>query len=164
MGTVLGAIAQTLLQQQASQPDAPTGEPYRRVIRVCRHCSESAGTTYDVSDTIADEAKCDAEIIDMTEGPTQGHRTRAIPPARRIQVMDRHDWKCAVPHCQSKLWLHIHHVDEWGQGGSHDKGNIVPVCSLCRARHKLHYADRRIMPRRTPGRGGRARSPHPCAA
>jgi hypothetical protein len=34
------------------------------------------------------------------------------------------------------------------QGGGHEAENLILLCGLCRARHKSHYADYGIMPRR----------------
>jgi 5-methylcytosine-specific restriction endonuclease McrA len=48
--------------------------------------------------------------------------------------------------CSARGFLEADHVLPRALGGGHDQIRIL--CRLCRARHKRHYADRRIMPRR----------------
>jgi hypothetical protein len=37
-------------------------------------------------------------------------------------------------------------VKHWAHGGETRLENLLQLCTLCRARHKVHYADFRIMP------------------
>jgi hypothetical protein len=39
-------------------------------------------------------------------------------------------------------------VKHWAHGGETRLENLLQLCTLCRARHKVHYADFRIMPTR----------------
>src|SRR5712664_2818629 len=63
---------------------------------------------------------------------------------RRIRARDRHF--CQVPGC-SRAAVHAHHIKPRSQGGSDDPENLISLCTLCRARHKAHYAEWWIMPR-----------------
>ncbi len=74
-----------------------------------------------------------------------GRRARSIPPAIRRALMLR-DRGCAFPGCTHTSFLHGHHIQHWLHGGETSLANIVLLCTLCRRRHKVHYADRRIMP------------------
>jgi 5-methylcytosine-specific restriction endonuclease McrA len=74
-----------------------------------------------------------------------GRRARSIPPAIRRALMLR-DHGCAFPGCTHTRFLHAHHLQHWLHGGATSLDNLVMLCSLCRYRHKLHYADYRIMP------------------
>ena len=74
-----------------------------------------------------------------------GRRTRSIPPAIRRALWLR-DRGCRFPGCGHTRFLHGHHLHHWLAGGETRLDNLVLVCSLCRARHKLHYAELRIMP------------------
>jgi hypothetical protein len=52
--------------------------------------------------------------------------------------------------CSQRGFLEFHHVKPFCEGGLPTVENIELRCRLCRARHKRHYADRRIMPRSVP--------------
>ncbi len=104
------------------------GERFRVVLRQCSKCGSVEAPNGDVSETIAAEACCDAEIIDMRPGPTQGHATRAIAPSLRRRVFDRADWKCEVPRCQNDLWLDVHHTDPWANSHAHDFEKLMVSC------------------------------------
>lgn len=82
-----------------------------------------------MSDTVVAEACCDAEIIDLREGPKRGHSTRAIPPAMRRIVFHRDGWRCSVPGCTNRAWLQVHHDRPWAEGGGHEEWNLRVLCS-----------------------------------
>lgn len=107
----------------------PMAEPYRIVLEHCPTCRHTAAPDAEVSDTVAAEARCDAEVIDLREGPNRGRASRAIPPAVRRAVLHRDGWRCAVPHCGNRLWLQLHHLDAWARGGRNTEENLVSVCS-----------------------------------
>jgi hypothetical protein len=129
-GAAIAAIARRFLEDADKTDDAPTSEPYRVVLEQCPSCAHTTGIQAEVTETIATEAACDAEIIDMTHGPERGHMTRSIPPAVRREVLHRDRWACAIPNCRCKLWLHVHHLDPWAEGGGHDVENLAVVCSV----------------------------------
>jgi hypothetical protein len=82
----------------------------------------------------------DGAVLDV------GRRTRTIPPALR-RALEARDRGCRFPGC-SVRHSQGHHIQHWVNGGPTRLDNLVLLCRLCRARHKWHYADRRIMPRR----------------
>ena len=134
-GALLAAMARKILQLEVEDPthvgqieSASGGEPYRIVLQNCPRCGVMDAPDGDVSDTIAAEACCDAEIIDMRPGPTQGHATRAIPPALRRRVFHRAGWKCEVPKCGNKLWLDVHHTDPWATSHAHAFEKLMVTC------------------------------------
>jgi hypothetical protein len=91
---------------------------------------------------------CDAGVVAVSgdgAGMSVGRRTRSIPPAMRraLQLRDR---GCRFPGCTHSRFLHGHHVQHWLHGGETSVENVILVCGLCRARHKVHYAASRIMP------------------
>jgi hypothetical protein len=146
-GTLLAAICRNAMVKTEPE-DAPTAEPYRIVVQACPGCGDAHGIEAEVSDTVASEARCDAEVIDMTPGPRQGHATRVVAPALKRRVLHRHGWKCAVPHCKCRLWLHIHHLDAWADGGRTTDENLVPLCSI---HHRIVH-DGRLSVQRLSGR------------
>lgn len=131
-GALLAALARTALRD-AEPVSAPTGEPYRIVVEHCPDCGRDTHPHGEVSETVAQEAPCDAEVIDMRPGPARGHATRTIPPAVRRAVFARDGWRCAVPGCCSRLWLHLHHWNPRARGGGHVEANLV---TLCAAHHR----------------------------
>ncbi len=96
--------------------------------RRCRRRKRFDAPDAEVSETIAGEAACDAEIIDMQPGPTGGHSSRAIPPVLRRKVLHRAGWKCEVPDCRNRLWLDVHHTEPWVECRTHDFGKLLVVC------------------------------------
>jgi len=94
---------------------------------------------------------CDASRVVMrhdAEGNLLevGARTRTIPPALRRALQHR-DRGCRFPGCHVRFGQG-HHIRHWAHGGPTTLSNLALVCRLCRARHKRHYADPGIMPRR----------------
>ena len=91
---------------------------------------------------------CDCGLVAVSHDGQSlniGRRARSIPPAIRRALMLR-DHGCAFPGCTHTRFLHAHHLQHWLHGGATSLDNLLMLCSLCRYRHKLHYADFRIMP------------------
>ncbi len=65
---------------------------------------------------------------------------------RRYRIFERDGWRCKAPGCTSRSGLNEHHIIFRSQQGGNDASNLLTMCILCRARHKMHYADLRIMP------------------
>ena len=128
-GALLAAMAQRALQA-ADEQTAPTGERYRVVLEHCPTCRTTACLDHEVRDTVVAECTCDHEVVDLQPGPKQGHLSRAIPPATRRTVLHRDRMRCAVPGCECRLWLDLHHLQPFAQGGSHDASNLLSVCGL----------------------------------
>ena len=124
---------------------------YQVSIRTCDQCGKGAqlggGRWTPIDDAAIDRATCDAiEIGDEAELGARGSRT--IPKKVRDHVWLRDGGGCRVPGCRATRNCDLHHIVHWAHGGSHDPSNLLVLCSLCRARHKLHYADYPVMPRR----------------
>lgn len=142
-GALLAAMARNALvsAERDGSEFVPTGERYRVVIEHCPSCRHNVAPTAEVSDTIAAEACCDAEIVEMRPGPKKGHATRAVPDSTRRKVFHRARWACQVPECRNRLWLDIHHLQPWGKGGRHEDHNLVAICCAHhRAVHDGHLA------------------------
>jgi 5-methylcytosine-specific restriction endonuclease McrA len=97
---------------------------------------------------VRDQARCDAAHVGRLDAPTPTPPTVDIPAAIRAFVWRRDHGRCAAPGCRAKRNLEIHHIRHREHGGTHDAENLILLCSLCRARHKEHYADYPVMPRR----------------
>ena len=79
--------------------------------------------------------------------------SRYIPAAVRRAVSERDGNQCRFvdkqgKRCGERSQLQFHHQDPYARGGDHSPDNIQMMCPLCRYRHKGHYAEYRIMPRR----------------
>jgi Domain of unknown function (DUF222)/HNH endonuclease len=75
-----------------------------------------------------------------------GAATETIPAhlRRLVTARDRH---CRFPGCaQPPAACQPHHIIPRSQGGKTSLTNLLLLCRLCRRRHKVHYADLRVMP------------------
>ncbi len=113
----------------AEKTEAPTAERYRVVVEHCPECRGNEGLEVEVNETIVAEACCDAEVVELRPGETQGHLSRTIPPAVRRTVLHRDRLACRVPGCGGRMWLDLHHVKPYAQGGGHTPENLVTLCS-----------------------------------
>ena len=127
-GALLAALARDVVHR-AEPEEAPTGERYRVVLHQCSTCGHVEAPDGEVTDTIADEARCDAEVIDMRPGPDQGHAARVNAPVLRRKLLHRAGWKCEVPGCTNRLWLDVHHLRFRSRGGQNDVANLMVLCS-----------------------------------
>ena len=155
-GALLAAMARRVLHE--APPDcAPTPPRYQVAVLRCPDCARVRGQDAPLSETLAAEACCDAEVVDLTPGPTHGHRARTVPPAVRRAVLLRDGRRCVVPGCCNRLWLDVHHLRPRARGGSHAVDNLV---TLCAAHHRLlhdghlglGFEDGRLVVRAADGR------------
>lgn len=128
-GAALAAMAQRVIFETDGE-GAPIGERYRVVVTRCATCGETHAADADVSETVAEQAVCDAEVVDLRPGPARGYLTRTIPPATRRAVLHRDGLRCGVEGCRCRLWLDVHHLRSRAAGGTHDEENLVTLCPL----------------------------------
>jgi 5-methylcytosine-specific restriction endonuclease McrA len=128
-GELLAALLQRVMHDVPST-SAPTGERFRVVVQRCPECGQTSGLDAELTDTKELTASCDAEILEMREGPQRGHLTRTIPPATRRAVLQRDRYACQVPGCSNRLHLDVHHVKSRACGGGHDEDNLVTLCGV----------------------------------
>ncbi len=155
-GALLSQAAARVLHDMEG-PDVPTGERFRIVIEHCPRCGDSSAAEAGVSDTHVGQALCDAEILDMRPGERRGHVSRTIPPATRRAVLQRDKHRCQVPGCSNRLWLDLHHLHYWRNGGGNAERNLLTVCGVhhglihdgrlgiepCEGGLNFHFADGR---------------------
>ncbi|MBD3335739.1 MAG: hypothetical protein GF355_09505 [Candidatus Eisenbacteria bacterium] len=97
---------------------------------------------------------CDASIAvakHSADGTVEfSRRARTVPAATREAVLRRDGHRCRVPGCTRRLWLELHHIESWLEGGDHSLGNLL---TMCRGHHQeVHEGRLRIV--RQPGRDG----------
>lgn len=78
---------------------------------------------------------CDARLQIVLEGkdgnPLGIGRTSQITPSwLRRQVFYRDGNTCTFPGCETKCFLHPHHVQHWGRQGRTDLPNLITVCTF----------------------------------
>jgi hypothetical protein len=66
-------------------------------------------------------------------------RQRTIPIVTRRAIEIRDGRRCRVPGCKHRLWLDIHHLEEYAKGGRHDRENLM---LLCRYHHRMYHEKR----------------------
>jgi 5-methylcytosine-specific restriction endonuclease McrA len=128
-GVLLAAMARRHIHD-AQVTEAPTGEAYRVVVERCAECEEAHGVKSDVSDTVVEEALCDALLVEMRPEKGAGRTSSTIPPRVRERVLARDHYCCTVPGCQNRLWLALHHLVHRSCGGQHTDQNLTTVCSV----------------------------------
>lgn len=63
-------------------------------------------------------------------------QSRGVTPAQRLEIMRRDGYACSTPGCPHHLWLQIHHVVFYCQGGATVPSNLAACCSRCHS--KIH--------------------------
>jgi len=102
-----------------------------------------------VSSETARRLGCDAGIVDIVEDEhgaplSVGRKRRTIAGALK-RALRKRDTTCTYPGCANRIFLEGHHIRHWADGGETSLSNALLLCSLCRARHKLHYAGPLVM-------------------
>jgi HNH endonuclease len=59
--------------------------------------------------------------------PLNRHTTKA----QKREVLRRESWRCACPACPNRLYLHIHHLIPYSQGGPTLPESLLGLCSAC---------------------------------
>jgi len=59
---------------------------------------------------------------------------RHLTEAQRRELVRRDAYRCATPDCPHHLWLHVHHIVFYCQGGVTVPDNLIILCSTCHAR------------------------------
>ncbi len=162
-GALLAMIANNYVHAAAAREDTPTGERYRIVVHQCPDCGHAESPHHDVADTVVAEATCDAEVVDMRPGESEGHAERIIPPVARRKLLHRAGWRCEVPGCCNRLWLDVHHLQARAEGGGNEAANLVVLC--CAHHRAVHLGGLALARERGGGvrvthREGRRRRAH----
>jgi hypothetical protein len=85
-----------------------------------------------IPDTVARFLACDAQvrIAAYRAGVLLGITPAVRTPSRALRrAMERRDQGCVHPLCNRRRWLHIHHLEFWGDGGPTVPSNLVCLCT-----------------------------------
>ena len=81
---------------------------------------------------------CEASAaVNQADSRWQNTRLRFNPSARhatkaqRTELLRRDGWCCRTPGCPNKVWLQLHHLHEYAQGGETTPDNLICLCSGC---------------------------------
>lgn len=56
---------------------------------------------------------------------------RFATKSQRAELLRRDGWSCTTPGCPHTVWLHLHHLHEYSQGGATAPDNLICLCSAC---------------------------------
>ena len=79
---------------------------------------------------LACDARIQLVVVDPVDGVIGiGRTSRTIPPwlARIVRTRDR---GCRFPGCGRTLWLQVHHLEHWADGGPTDLCNLITLCGF----------------------------------
>ena len=128
----------------------PEGASTPAQISICSHChrgwQDGAGFRAELDPAAIDGALCDAEHLGSVDGEP-GRKTATISDKKRARILARHHHRCAVPGCRSARNLDVHHIVHQEDGGGHDDGNIVCICS---SHHRAHHRGQLAIEGRAP--------------
>ncbi|HYI62999.1 MAG TPA: DUF222 domain-containing protein [Acidimicrobiales bacterium] len=82
---------------------------------------------------------CDADVqvVRLEDGrPIEVGRVRRTPSVRLRRLVEHRDHGCRVPGCDRTLWVQVHHIRHWEDGGPTESWNL---CCLCPFHHRLHH-------------------------
>jgi hypothetical protein len=77
---------------------------------------------------------CDARIQLVIEDPVDGvigiGRTSRSIPGWLCRITRSRDGGCRFPGCDRILWLQVHHLEHWADGGPTDLHNLITLCGF----------------------------------
>ncbi|HEX2687431.1 MAG TPA: HNH endonuclease signature motif containing protein [Kofleriaceae bacterium] len=123
---------------------APAAEPTGRAkfqiaVTLCRRCrrgwQEGAGAQIAIDSAAVDRALCDAQHLGSIDGAAPERAHQDISPSVARFVWRRDGGRCRVDGCRSSRGLELHHVVHRADGGGHEAGNLVLLCSSCHLAH-----------------------------
>ena len=57
--------------------------------------------------------------------------SRYATKAQKNEILRREGWCCSTPGCCNRIWLHIHHLERFADGGKTTPRNLLGLCSAC---------------------------------
>ena len=58
-------------------------------------------------------------------------KTRFATKGQKEELSRRDCWNCQTPGCPNKLWLHLHHIQPYSEGGETTRENLLSLCCGC---------------------------------
>ena len=101
------------------------------------------GAGFSLPDAIRQYVTCDGYItpVFLDNGvPVSVGRSQHIVPDRTRRVVEHRDGGCAVPGCNARHFLEVHHIIHWEHDGVTETWNLI---CLCPHHHRLHHRQTR---------------------
>jgi len=139
MGEVAGAALDRGLADRAGKARPKNYQVMVHVDQQVLQESDSQGRCeveggVGISPETARRLCCDNPVLEMPVEkftgafPLERSRRRASAPLERA-VKVRDEGVCQFPGCESRRFLHMHHVKHWAHGGPTDLDNLALLCS-----------------------------------
>jgi hypothetical protein len=80
------------------------------------------------------DARVQVVVHDRTGEAVGIGRVARTPPPWLVRQLRHRDRGCTFPGCESRRFLHAHHIEHWTRGGPIELDNLILVCTL---HHKL---------------------------
>jgi len=151
MGEVAGAALDRGLADRAGKARPKNYQVMVHVDEVVLQESDSPGRCeveggVGISPETARRLCCDNPVLEMPVENFNGafqlkrsSRRASAPLERAVKVRD--EGVCQFPGCESRRFLHMHHVKHWADGGPTDLDNLALLCSTHhRAVHEGGYS------------------------
>jgi len=146
----LVAVAKSYLDGGHGSEGGATADHHQVVVHADAKSLTGGAGRLDLPIDTVKRLLCDCSLVTVVEDENgnpldvgRKQRTVSTPLRRALYARDR---GCTFPGCHRKRYLDGHHLKHWINGGETNPDNMTLLCTLCRAPHKPHYADRRIMP------------------
>jgi 5-methylcytosine-specific restriction endonuclease McrA len=115
--TMAEAIELLFAEKLAEQPiqDDPQLQKVRQEALKDLHWTDLINAETETQDTI--------EIVNPA--------SRVPTKAQRRKILRRDGYCCAVPGCPNTLWLEVHHIIYYADGGPTKPDNLITLCTRC---------------------------------
>ncbi|MBN9420647.1 MAG: HNH endonuclease, partial [Candidatus Eremiobacteraeota bacterium] len=107
-------------------------------------------------DSVRQEALKDLGWVDVIQAETEVvEEIRIVNPKSRVptkvqrgKILRRDGYCCSVPGCPNRLWLEVHHILFYADGGLTRPENLITICSRC---HTNVHEGRLVLRGEAPG-------------
>ena len=112
-------------------------EPNHPIFRTQTHELEEHGEPLQAKRSPARAASDYLKALENIVPPIQNKNVcfnpcnRHATKAQKREVLRREGWCCATPGCPHKIWLHLHHLIPYSQGGPTLAHNLLGICVAC---------------------------------
>lgn len=110
--------------------EVKTAERYTVVVHLGEEgtaWTESSHGTAPLKPEVLSRLLCDSTLrLQREEMLSRGTRTVSEVTRRAVGVRDGRC--CRVPGCKRRLWLDLHHLKPWAEGGRHQIRNLIYLC------------------------------------
>ena len=115
------------------------GKQENKLVNEARNLAKENGPTWDGLVAVEEETVDSMRLAKKAEPHWANPRRRQVTPAERRHLLRRDGYRCQTPGCGNHLWLEVHHIEFYCEGGLTLPPNLVMLCSGCHANvHRGH--------------------------